>query len=358
MNGFREVVSDDPRRDFQVGERARNLEGPVEGAGPEAEALEGGRDEALAGVFGAAAAFEFVGMASAAGAMAWLQTSDDPRGAAQLMTLLFCAAATVTLAWGALATEEKREFQSRPAPPPLRALTDVARNPYARTIVFALAADTLSFNLLGALFPFIAAYAMPGASISASYVVAAIVMAVLLFPVWPMLARRFGKRAAWLTALWMRVVGFAVVLVAAPNVPALAPVTLFLIGGSLACTFIVGPSIKSDVIDHDELMTGDRKEGSYFAVWNLLQKLAAGLAIGIAGVVLGFVGFEANAEQAPATIRAMIVLFAGLPLCLHLLAIVLVSRFRLDEQEHARIRAELDRRNPQEWRSPQARPRD
>ena len=72
-------------------------------------------------------------------------------------------------------------------------------------------------------------------------------------------------------ALGMRAVGFAVNLVAIPHAMWLVPLSLFLIGGSLACTFIVAPSIKSDVIDYDELVTGDRKEGSYFAIWNLVQ---------------------------------------------------------------------------------------
>jgi GPH family glycoside/pentoside/hexuronide:cation symporter len=297
-------------------------------------------------IFGARAAFEFLGLGLAAGSMAWLQTSDDPRRSAQAIALLFCVTLGIALAWGALATHERPEHQARPAPPPLRAAADVARNPHARLVVLALAADTLSFNLLAAMFPFIAAYALPEDAISASYVVIAIALAVLMFPVWPLLARRYGKRLAWMIALGMRIAGFGVILVAVPRAMWLAPLMLFLVGGSLACTFIVAPSIKSDVIDYDELVTGDRKEGSYFAIWNLLQKLGAGLAVGIAGFALSAAGYEANAEQGPATIRAMLLLFSGLPLGLHALALVLVAHMGLDEDEHRRIRAELAQRRP------------
>ena len=295
-------------------------------------------------IFGARAALEFIGLGLAAAAMAWLQTSDDPRRAAQAMTLLFGATLGIALTWGSLATPERPEHQGRPMPPPIRAVSDVARNPHARLVVLALSADTLSFNLLAAIFPFIAAYTLPDDALSGSYVVSAIAFAVLMFPVWPLLARRYGKRRAWLVALGMRVVGFVVSLLAVPDAMWLAPITLVLVGGSLPCTFIVAPSIKSDVIDYDELVTGDRKEGSYFAIWNLIQKLAAGLAVGIAGVALSAAGYEANAEQSPAAIRAMLLLFSGLPICLHALAIVLVARMGLDEDEHRRVRAELARR--------------
>ena len=64
-------------------------------------------------------------------------------------------------------------------------------------------------------------------------------------------------------------------------------------------------------------MTGDRKEGSYFAAWNLVQKLAGGAAIGIAGLALQAIGYEANTVQDPATTKAILYFFAGVPLALH-----------------------------------------
>ena len=56
------------------------------------------------------------------------------------------------------------EFQARTTSPPLRALRDVAANPHARILLGVLVIDTLSFSLLGVLFPFIAAYALPEGS--------------------------------------------------------------------------------------------------------------------------------------------------------------------------------------------------
>ena len=34
--------------------------------------------------------------------------------------------------------------------------------------------------------------------------------------------------------------------------------------------FAIGPSIKGDVIDYDEYLTGERKEGTYFAAANFV----------------------------------------------------------------------------------------
>jgi GPH family glycoside/pentoside/hexuronide:cation symporter len=295
-------------------------------------------------IFGARALLEFGGMGAAVAAMASLQTSDDPGATAQTIAACFSLATVVLLVTGTLRTSERPEYQARATPPPGRALRDVARNPHARIVIGVMAIDSLSFSMMGVLFPFIAAYVLPGDMISSSYVAIAITAAVVLFPSWFLLARRFGKRAAWLTALYMRIAGFAAILFVGPETAWLTGIALFLVGGSLACNFIIPPSIKSDVIDYDELMTGDRKEGSYFAAWNLVQKLASGAAIGISGLALQVVGYEANAVQDPTTTSAMLLLFAGVPLLLHLIAVPLLLRLRLDAREHERIRNALAHR--------------
>ena len=77
---------------------------------------------------------------------------------------------------------------------------------------------------------------------------------------------------------------------------------------------------------------------------NFTQKLAGAAAIALSGVVLQLADYEANAVQSEGTAEAMRLLFSGVPLLLSLLGIGLLLRFRLDEAEHGRIRAELDRR--------------
>lgn len=64
---------------------------------------------------------------------------------------------------------------------------------------------------------------------------------------------------------------------------------------------MVSPSIQADVIDYDEYLTGERKEGSYFAAWGLVQKNAGGISAMITGSGLQFSGFRPSVEQSAAT---------------------------------------------------------
>jgi GPH family glycoside/pentoside/hexuronide:cation symporter len=115
-------------------------------------------------------------------------------------------------------------------------------------------------------------------------------------------------------------------------------------GLAAGCGGTIGPSVQGDVIDYDEYKTGERKEGSYFAVWNFTYKSALGVMLLLTGFVLEASGFVPNQPQTMTVQIAMVSLYGALPLLCYAIGVVLFSRFKLTEQEYSVIRAELDRR--------------
>ena len=113
-----------------------------------------------------------------------------------------------------------------------------------------------------------------------------------------------------------------------------------------SCPNILGYTLKSEIVDVDEHATGERKEGAYFAGWSFVNKLAAGIMIGLVGWALEWSGFDGQAAaQSEKTKTTMIVLMGVFPLVCYLIGAALFSRFDLTESEHARIRGELDARS-------------
>ena len=64
----------------------------------------------------------------------------------------------------------------------------------------------------------------------------------------------------------------------------------------------------------------------------------------LTGFVLEASGFIPNQPQPMSVQIAMVTLYGALPLVCYVIGAVLFSRFKLNEQEYAVIRAELDRR--------------
>ena len=170
------------------------------------------------------------------------------------------------------------------------------------------------------------------------------VVSIVSVPMWIALGRRFDKRS--LVLFNMGFVGLALAsfgflgegdVLLATLIAGVAGAT----GGGLDVLF---PSIQADVIDYDELQSGERKEGVYFAAWNLASKTAAGIAGMLVGFLLGSSGFEPNVEQTEAARRTIRVLASGFPLLCYGAGTVAFLRFGLSRSAHAEIRAQLDAR--------------
>nr|WP_255719634.1 MFS transporter [Pelomonas sp. P8] len=159
-------------------------------------------------------------------------------------------------------------------------------------------------------------------------------------------ARRWGKRNALMTVLVLGIVAFiGDWFFYNPQLPWLQ---LFASGGVAfvgAGFWTVYGSAMADVIDHDELDSHQRREGSFAACGSWISKVGLALGNGASGWVLMFTGFDAKlpvqGEQALFLIR---VFLSGIPIAGLLVALYIVSRYFLTEQRMHEIRAALEAR--------------
>ncbi len=116
---------------------------------------------------------------------------------------------------------------------------------------------------------------------------------------------------------------------------------------NIVASFAAGPtpaivwSLYADTADYGEWKFGRRATGLIFSVTVFVQKV--GLAIGAAtiGWLLGYLGFEANASQAPAVVHGITLLFSLIPGVFALLAGLAIFFYRLDEPQVKQIEREL-----------------
>jgi len=264
------------------------------------------------------------------------------RAAVRAVAWLGAVFGSLLLLASPLLLSERREHQGRGAASPWAALRDVARNPHARVLLAAWFVEGLAFGGVGVLAPFYAEYVMRRPDLVAVLPAFFVVAGVASIPAWIVLSRRIGKRAVWLVALVGQGACFGGTFLLAGEQIVLSCILLMGAGMSNACGGAIGASMLADAVDYDELSTGERKEGAYFAAWGFALKLAVGLVVAATGMALEASGFAPNAEQAPSTLLMLRLLFAGTPTLAALLAFALLLRFRIDAKEHARLRAELE----------------
>ena len=174
------------------------------------------------------------------------------------------------------------------------------------------------------------------------YLVIYLVSGVVLLPAWIVASRRLGKRNSWLIGMASYAVGGVGIFFLGEGDGWIYGILCFVTGMTFGPTVAIPASMQADVIDYDELLTGERREGLYMGLWAVVRKFAAAIGVGVALPILSAVGYEPNVDQTDTTKLALRVLYVGVPVICNLLAMAIAWRYPIDEEEHLRIRATID----------------
>lgn len=160
------------------------------------------------------------------------------------------------------------------------------------------------------------------------------------------IAKRHGKRVGMIAVL----IGAITAFIGDwwfynPAYPALQLLASGCVAFTGAGFWTIYGSILADVIDHDELRTGQRREGSFSACQSWITKVGIAIGTGASGWILQFTGFDSKLPvQGENVIFVMRLLMSGLPVLGLVIALFFITRLRLDEKSMGDIRTQLEGR--------------
>jgi GPH family glycoside/pentoside/hexuronide:cation symporter len=219
-------------------------------------------------------------------------------------------------------------------------LRETLRN---RPFVILLVSYTISAignNLPATLILFYVQYVLKS-DLADLFLVLYFVTGILFLPCWIWLSRRTGKKRAWLASMVINTGAFIGVFFLGPGDAAIYGVLVILSGIGFGATLAIPSAIQADVIDYDELLTGERREGQYIGLWSVSKKLAAALGVGIGLAALGMAGYTPNVEQSEQVQFTLRALYALVPSICNIVAFVIALAYPIDSQIHKKIRAAI-----------------
>jgi glycoside/pentoside/hexuronide:cation symporter, GPH family len=245
-----------------------------------------------------------------------------------------------------LRVRERADFVSRESNPFVPGVRRALRNRPFRILLATYVVGSITGAIPGTLMPFFNAYVIRPdneARWLAIFLAAYFVSGFVCLPFWVVMARRFGKRPAWLASFAMGITGGAAMffLGQGDEIPLL--ILIAWAGSSFGAGLFLGPAMQADVIDYDELYTGKRREAQYSAFWSMLPKFVAIPSAAIPIAVLGSIGYVPNAVQTPAVVFAIKAIFALTPALFATLAFFIAWRFPIDEAVHRAILEGIER---------------
>jgi glycoside/pentoside/hexuronide:cation symporter, GPH family len=167
---------------------------------------------------------------------------------------------------------------------------------------------------------------------------------ILFLPLWVLGAQKFEKKPIWLASMALNTGAFFGVFFLGPGDEVLYGVLVFLSGIGFGATLAIPSAIQADVIDYDELITGQRREGLYIGFWSIAKKLAAALGVGTALALLGVSGYVPNIQQTDSAVFTLRMLYALVPCLCNTAGFIIALAYPLSGDIHRQIRDAIDRR--------------
>jgi len=178
--------------------------------------------------------------------------------------------------------------------------------------------------------------------------------ALIMLFFWKFVSDRLGKKAVYYMGTVIWIFAQAALFLIQPGQTGLLYAGAIMAGFGVSVAYLIPWSMIPDVVDLDELNTGQRSEGVFYSFMVLLQKFGLALALFLVGQALEFSGFISNLPGEPIPVQPESALFAirvaiaPLPTVFLIIGLVLTYFYPITKEVHADIRRQLKERKDRE----------
>jgi GPH family glycoside/pentoside/hexuronide:cation symporter len=228
--------------------------------------------------------------------------------------------------------------------PPLKSVLQTFKNKPFMQLMAAQFMSSFSFTLLTTLLPYYLIYQLNmEAQLPLVMMLLLVFIGIFLFP-WKAVSDKISKGPSY--ALGLFIASLAVIVTFFyPHAPSpLIYVTAIVAGIGFSGQWVFPWSMIPDVVEYDQLQTGDRREGIYYGMWAFLGKFTGALGIAVSGWVLKLFGYVANVEQTPKALLGIRLFFGPIPAIVLILSLPLLIWYPITRVTHAKMLEEIKKK--------------
>jgi glycoside/pentoside/hexuronide:cation symporter, GPH family len=175
--------------------------------------------------------------------------------------------------------------------------------------------------------------------------------ALLMLFVWTALSKRIGKKIVYFLGMSLWIIAAAGLFFLQPGQIGLMYIMAVMAGVGVSTAYLVPWSMIPDVIELDELQTGQRREGIFYGFMVLLQKFGLAFGLFLVGNALQASGFQAAIAgqstlpiQPDSAILAIRIAVGPLPTICLICGLILTYFYPITREMHAEIMLKLQER--------------
>ncbi|MFM5981736.1 MAG: MFS transporter [Sphaerospermopsis kisseleviana] len=251
-----------------------------------------------------------------------------------------------------LAFESKRIQLEQPAEIPFIEQIEIAfsNKPFLFVIAIYLF-SWLGVQITATVIPYFVIYCMKLKDSQVPTVLIAVQgTALLMLFVWSYLSKRFGKKIVYFLGMTLWIIAAAGLFFLQANQIGLMYFMAVMAGCGVSTAYLIPWSMIPDVIELDELQTGQRREGVFYGFMVLLQKFGLAFGLFIVGNALQASGFretiagQSTPIQPDSALSAIRIIVGPVPTICLILGLILTFFYPITREMHAEIMFKLQER--------------
>ncbi len=263
----------------------------------------------------------------------------------RMMGIFFGLFTILCLYITAFGVKQRKDTEGEPSKlPPLKSVMVCFKNkPYNYLIIQGMITG-MSFMLVMSYMAFFLTYQMNMKNqIPLVMTLLLLTIGVFLF-FWKWVTDKWAKGPAYALGLFIAFGATASTFLLPQGQSPWIYVILVIAGFGFSAQWVLPWSILPDVIEYDELETGERREGMYYGLKGFLGKLSDATGIFIGGWVLKLFGYMPDVPQSTKALLGIRLFFGPVPALLVLLSLPLLIWFPITRASHARMLEMLEKK--------------
>lgn len=167
--------------------------------------------------------------------------------------------------------------------------------------------------------------------------------ALILMPFWSIMGQKFGKKAIYCMGIPGTIIAQAGFFFLQPGQTVLMYILSVMAGIGISVAYITPWAMLPDVVDLDELNTGQRREGIFYGFIVQTQKLCVAVAIFLVGKILDSsgliptVGNQAPPVQPDSVLWAIRLIIGPIPTLVLIIGLVIAYFYPITKSKHEEI---------------------
>ena len=294
--------------------------------------------------------FSIIGYLCGAGATTLLasiisqQTGMSTKEAWSYVGLIFGALAAITTLIPGLFLKNPPVIKAEPSKlPPLRALISTLKNkPFLKYLAISMTMST-AFTIVTTMLSYYMIYQLDMAD--SLYVVMFLMLgtlAVFLVPC-SKVSAKLGKARTYALGITIASAGLVGAFFLSGQ-SIMIFILAAIVGLGFSSQWVCPHSMMPDVIEYDELETGERREGIYYGMNATAGKITGALGSAICGWGMELTGYVEGAGQTTEALLAIRAMFALIPALLLFVCVPMLLRYPITRQKHAQVLEQLEAR--------------